>query len=382
MRGHAGARIVIGTMLRFLPATLVAALFLALTAAASATTTATRAGNAITITGDDGPNVVSVDSVGNFIMYKDTSGPGIVAGAGCYQENPSLINCGEGGFGLKATITLGGGDDTYDDRVARTDWPVVDLDAGDGNDTINGSYGNDVLRGGAGNDTLRGIAGDDQIDGGAGDDTIHGGADNDTVTGGPGRDSINGDGDYSGTTLGGNDTIQARDGEIDQVACGWGADSAVLDANDVVDLVTDCEGVDRPAVEPGGGGGGGGGGSTPAPAALTVSLAKPKAVKLGAVAGGKAVPVTATISQPCAATLKLLVSKSEARRARLGRSPVTLASAVKAAPAGTLHASLKVKKAYRSKLRRLKRLKAKLSITCAGAAGATTAQAVVITLTR
>jgi len=371
-----------------LPAILVAALFLALPAAASATTTATRAGNAITITGDDGPNVISVNSTGNFIIYEDPSSVGIVAGAGCFQETTTRINCGVGGFGLKATVTLGGGDDVFDDRLARTDWPTDDVDAGSGNDTVNGSYGNDVLRGGDGNDTLRGIGGDDQIDGGPGDDTIHGGADNDTIVGGAGRDSLNGDGDYSGTTLGGDDTIQARDGEIDRVACGFGADSAVLDADDVVDLVTDCEGVDRPAAAPGGGGGSGGG-STPAPttpaanptpAALTVTLAKPKAIGLRALAGGKGVAVTATISQPCAATLKLVVGAAQARRAKLGRSAVTLASAVKAAPAGTLHASLTIKKAYRSKLRRLKSLKATLSVACAGTSGTTTTQAVPITL--
>lgn len=371
-------------MPRHLAAALAAAVLLALPAAASATTTATRAGNDITITGDDGPNVISVNNVGDYIMYEDKSGPNIVAGAGCFQENPSLINCGVGGFGLKATITLGGGDDTYDDRLARTDWPVDDVDAGAGNDTIYGSYGSDVLRGGDGNDRLSGIAGDDQIDGGGGDDTIQGGADNDTVIGGPGHDSINGDGEYSGTTLGGNDTIQARDGEVDQVACGWGADSAVLDANDMVDLVTDCETVDQPAAEPGGGGGGGGGGSTPPPTtpptALTVALSKPKAIALRALASGKALAVTATVSQPCAATLKLVVSAAEARRAKLGRSAVTLASAVKAAPAGTLRASLKVKKGYRSKLRRLKRLKTTVSIACTGSSGTPTTGTVPLTL--
>ena len=363
-------------MPRCLPAILAAALLLGLPAAASATTTATRVGNAITITGDDGPNVVSVNNIGNFITYEDTSGPNIVAGAGCYQENPSLINCGQGGFGLRPPSCSAAATTPYEDRLARTDWPVADLDAGDGNDTINGSYGNDVLRGGAGNDTLRGIGGDDQIDGGPGDDTIHGGADNDTVSGGPGRDSINGDGDYSGSLGGGNDTLQARDGEIDRVACGFGADSAVLDADDVVDLVTDCEAVDRS-----------GGGSTPAPTppappALTVTLAKPKRIGLRALASGRAVAVTATISQPCAATLKLTVSATEARRAKLGRAAVTLATAVKAAPAGTLRVSLTVKKAYRSKLRRLKRLKATLSIACTGASGTTTTQTMPITLTR
>ena len=143
-----------------------------------------------------------------------------------------------------------------------------------------------------------------------------------------------------------------------------GADSAVLDANDVVDLVTDCENVDRPAAAPGGGGGGGGGASTPAPTALTVALSKPKPVGLRALARGKAFVVTATISQPCTAALTLAISRTEARRAKLGRKAVTLASAVKSAPTGTLRASLKIKKAYKAKLRRLKRLKAILSIAC------------------
>ena len=361
-------------MPRSAPVALVASLLLALPAAASATTTATRVGNVITITGDDGPNVISVDSNGNFIMYRDTSGPYIVAGDGCFQESPSLINCGQGGPGLTATIALGAGDDTYDDRVARTDWPAVDVDAGDGNDIVNGSYGNDTLHAGAGNDTLRGIAGNDQIDGGAGDDTIHGGADDDTIIGGPGRDSINGDGDYSGTTLGGNDTIRARDGEIDQVTCGWGADFAELDSGDMEDV--DCETVDRPAATPGGSTGGG------TSTAMTVSLAKPRPIGLRALARGKVLFVTATISEPCSGTLKLDVSTAEARRAKLGRSKLTLASITGAAPAGTVRMSLRVKRPYRSKLRTLKRLKTTLSIGCTNAAGAIARRAMPVTLKR
>lgn len=356
-------------VLRVLPAALAAAAFLALPAASMATTTATRVGNAITITGDDGPNVISVDSTGNFIMYRDTSGPYIVAGDGCYQESPSLINCGQGGPGLTATVALGAGNDTYDDRLARTDWPVVDVDGGDGDDTINGSYGNDVLRGGAGNDTLRGIAANDQIDGGAGDDTIHGGADDDLIIGGPGRDSIYGDGDYSGTTLGGNDTIGARDGEIDQITCGWGADIAEVDVNDAEDV--DCETVDRSS-----------GGPSPGPDGLSVALARPKADVLRALAAGRALAVIATISEPCTAALTLTVSPAEARRAELGHSKITLASLAGDAPAGKVRVSLKVKKAYRAKLRHLKRLKTTLSIACVDASGATARQAMPLTLTR
>jgi hemolysin type calcium-binding protein len=365
-------------MPRFLPAALVAALLVCLPDVASATTTVTRAGNDITIVGDDGPNVISVDSVGDgFIKYEDKTGASIVAGDGCAQDTPSAIYCGQGGTGVKATVVLGGGDDTYDDRVARTDRPVADLDAGDGNDTISGSYGADILRGGPGNDTLKGIAANDQIDGGPGDDTIHGGADDDLVVGGPGRDSLYGDGEYSGTTLGGNDTIEARDGETDSVACGFGADTALLDASDVMDV--DCESVE---VQASGGGGGGGGGTTPGSTGLTVALSKPKAIGLRALARGTALVVSATVSQPCAATLRLTVGRAEARRAKLGRKAVTLASAVKAAPTGTLRASLKIKKAYQSQLRRLKRLKTTLAITCKGASGANAAKAISITLKR
>jgi hypothetical protein len=321
-------------------------------------------------------NVVSVDGIGTFITYRDPSGPNIVAGEGCFQESPSLVNCGQGGVGLTATVVLGGGDDTYDDRVARTDWPVADVDAGDGDDIVTGSYGNDLLRGGAGDDTLRGIAGNDQLDGGAGDDTIHGGADDDTVIGGPGRDAINGDGDYSGTTLGGNDTIRARDGELDQVTCGWGADVAELDTSDLADV--DCEAVDRAATATGGGSGDG---STP-PAKLTVSLEKPRPVGLRALAAGKALAVVARFSKPCVGTVQLNVGATEARRARLGRSKLTIASLTGDTPAGKVRIALKLKTAYRPKVRRLTRLTTTVSIRCTDASGAAARKAMPLILKR
>src|SRR4051812_50043080 len=116
---------------RRLPAGLVAfLLILALPSVASATTTATRAGNAITITGDDGPNVISVNNIGDFITYEDRSGPNIVAGSGWFPENGSPFNFGPAGFGLKATITLGGGGEFYDDRVGRAGVPEPGKGAG------------------------------------------------------------------------------------------------------------------------------------------------------------------------------------------------------------------------------------------------------------
>jgi hypothetical protein len=74
------------------------------------------------------------------------------------------------------------------------------------------------------------------IEGGAGADTLGGGGLRDTITGGPGADNvIAGDGD---------DTVFVRDGEVDEVDCGEGADAVEAD---VVDVLTDCEGISLPS---------------------------------------------------------------------------------------------------------------------------------------
>lgn len=98
-----------------------------------------------------------------------------------------------------------------------------------------------------GDDVLVGYDFDDQVDGGAGNDTVEGGRGHDTVTGGPGRDTIYGDATsshcswYSCKVPFGDDTIQARDGEVDNIDCGIGTDTAVVDT---IDVVANCENVD------------------------------------------------------------------------------------------------------------------------------------------
>jgi Ca2+-binding RTX toxin-like protein len=115
--------------------------------------------------------------------------------------------------------------------------------------TVHAAGGNDTIHAGDGADTVDGGAGDDQIDAGFGDDVI---------TPGPGRDTIFAD--RKGGDCGplwckypyGNDTVDARDGEVDSVTCGFGDDTVKADANDVIDA--DCEHVDRgaaPAPGPG-----------------------------------------------------------------------------------------------------------------------------------
>ena len=139
----------------------------------------------------------------------------------------------------------------------------VGTDGADEIKVINpGNEGPSSLQGRSGNDILVAEDFDDMVDGGAGDDMVEGGRGNDTVTGGPGRDTIYGDATsshcswYSCKIPFGNDTINARDGEVDNIDCGIGTDTAVVDT---VDIVANCENVG--ATAPSGGGGGGGGGA-------------------------------------------------------------------------------------------------------------------------
>ena len=93
-----------------------------------------------------------------------------------------------------------------------------------GADRLTGTAGNDRLFGLAGPDVLRGLGGHDLLDGGAGNDRLLGGGGNDRLLGGAGVNA------YSAG--GGNDTVRAANGRPELVACGAGADSAVLDRSD------------------------------------------------------------------------------------------------------------------------------------------------------
>jgi hypothetical protein len=140
-----------------------------------------------------------------------------------------------------------------------------------------------TLRGGGGDDSLDASDGADTLDGGPGNDVVDGGFGDDHIVGGPGTDQIHGD-----TPEGecgvvycklpfGNDTIDARDGQIDSIDCGVGQDTVVADANDVV--ASDCENVDRGVA--GGSGSDDQQGGGPKPSAACV-VPKVKNLKLAA----------------------------------------------------------------------------------------------------
>ncbi len=89
-------------------------------------------------------------------------------------------------------VSLGGGNDTFDDRYN-----------GSGNDTVDGGAGNDRMWTGDGDDTLIGGIGNDILSGESGDDLLIGGAGDDTLNGGSGADTYQ----FSGADAGDTDTI-------------------------------------------------------------------------------------------------------------------------------------------------------------------------------
>ena len=216
-----------------------------------------------------------------------------------------------------------------------------------------GNSGSSTLNGRGGDDELVGHDFDDSVDGGAGNDHVEGGLGNDTVTGGPGRDTIYGDATASRCTYYsckipfGNDVINARDGEADNVDCGIGQDKATVDA---IDTVTNCETVE--------GGGSNGGPAAPDGAAGALKLSFGSA-KLAAVAA-KGLKVKVACVAACTAAGTMTADKATARK--LGAKKVGSGKG-KAAKAGTATVTIKVAKKVARKLKRLKSAKVTVKVT-------------------
>ena len=90
-------------------------------------------------------------------------------------------------------------------------------------DDLAGEQGNDTLAAGGGDDIVNGDEGNDTLDGGDGNDKIEGGTGTDTITGGAG-----------------DDTILTADGLAEKIDCGEGTDTVTADAQDTL---TACENV-------------------------------------------------------------------------------------------------------------------------------------------
>lgn len=302
--------------------------------------------------GEDGDDLLSGDG------YKTPSADLIDGGAGTdtvqTEWNEMTSTTVDGPL---ATVTLAGGADDGrpgegDDvrsvehldlyvsgsftGTAQADKIVVNRQNRDS--TLTGLGGDDELVASEGNDTLDGGAGDDRIDAGFGDDHI---------VGGPGKDRIFGD--HPGGDCGplwcrypyGNDVIEARDGEVDQIDCGAGEDRVVADTADVVG--TDCETVERGA-SPG-----------PGPAKLRVAAA---AVTLSKALGGK---LKVTMRVPGAGRIRIQVLRGTALVS-------TIAGTVKAA--GDYQGLARPTKAGRRALKRRGAVKLSLKMTFTPTSGA------------
>ena len=127
-------------------------------------------------------------------------------------------------------------------RVTADQATVVGSDA---NDDFFVEANGGTIKGMGGNDRLVAYDGHETLEGGDGDDYLEGGFGNDVLDGGPGVDQFMGDRTETNVIAIGNDQIRARDGNAEPVNCGIGADTAQVDASDVVD--TSCESVDRSA---------------------------------------------------------------------------------------------------------------------------------------
>jgi len=197
----------------------------------------------------------------------------------------------------------------------------------------------DTVRGLGGDDLIDGANGNDVLDGGDGNDTIYGGGNDDTITGGPGLDSLSGEGSASGLfiSVAGNDRIDARDGIAENLNCGPGADTAVVDAIDVVD---------RGVLPP-----------PPAPVA-PVKAATVRSTKLKASKSRKSIPLALACPAGAATCKGKLSLKTTAKK------PVTVASATYTIAAGKKRTvSLKTTSKGRSLLKRKRSVRVKLTVT-------------------
>ncbi|OIS92866.1 calcium-binding protein [Brucella cytisi] len=118
---------------------------------------------------------------------------------------------------------------------------MVDGDATDGDDLIQGGPGTDSLWGGGGDDILLGGDGDDYLDGGAGNDFLDGGAGRDSLNDGVGDDMLlGGNGDDTLYSYDGDDYLDGGDGN-DRLASFGGYDILLGgDGDDWIDASRDC----------------------------------------------------------------------------------------------------------------------------------------------
>jgi Ca2+-binding RTX toxin-like protein len=246
---------------------------------------------------------------------------------------------------------------TYDGRADSVS-VTLDDQPGDGAAGEDDNVGDDVEAVSAG-------AGDDVLQAGLGGALLAGNRGNDVIVGGPGRDVLSG-GD-------GDDAIEAQGGNVDQIDCGAGADSATLDLPTgqppVADAQTGCELL-------------GAGAGTFAKPVLTL-----KTARIAAATFRRTGAIRLTVRCAAACAIKgQAVLKTPSLRALLGRGVVGAGKLSIAAGARRL--TLRIAARYRVKL--ANRLRTRVQrrrgiaftarVTATDARGATTTRSATVTV--
>lgn len=321
-------------------------------------------GHHVELYGEDGDDDLDSDAssdlldggAGNDMLTPDDddSGPGdsVVGGPG---EDTLQTGNGVGTNGPIAVSFDGlpndgypGENDNYatdlEDLSATAVAPSINFVGNDARNVVQlRSESADTVYGLGGDDLIDGANGNDLLDGGAGNDTIYGGGNDDAITGGPGIDSLSGEGSASGLyiSIAGNDRIDARDGNPESLNCGPGADTAIVDASDVVpqDPGSLCEVVDRGTAPP------------PGPVAPAAKAATVRSTKLRASRTRKSIPVALACPKgapACKGRLTLKSSKTTVASASYTiaagkRKTVTLRTTAKGRSLLKRHRSLRVR---------------------------------------
>lgn len=187
------------------------------------------------ITTGDGHDTITIKALTNSVEWSNVFD--INSGAG----NDTISFIGSKGI-TQVKVNSGEGDDTI---TLHKNYKTSLVDAGEGNDTVQGGTGADTIHGGEGDDHLMGGGGNDILYGDSGDDALYGEAGNDTLYGGDGNDRLSGDKGADVLYGGNGDDILIGGAGSDTLYGGAGADMFVFDSFVGFDRVKDFKkGVD------------------------------------------------------------------------------------------------------------------------------------------
>jgi hypothetical protein len=303
----------------------------------------------------------------------DANAADIVDGGAGFDRMPAVDNDYSRGFDDDVSVTndgvandgeAGEGDNVISVEGLRVEAAHATVVGTPGADDIFVDADTSLVRGLGGNDKLVAYDGNDTIEGGDGDDFLEGGFGNDVLDGGAGVDQFNGDRTEANVIAIGSDQIRARDGNAEQIDCGIGPDTAVVDASDTV---ANCETVDRGSVvvlPPG----------KPGKPKLLTKLSIKAILKKGLV-------LRIACPAACAVTAELRVDKKTAKKLKLGKSRVLARGKKTLTAAGNAKVTLKVVRKARKRFKKLRKARVTLK-TATKVGGVTTRTSRVLKLKR